>query len=91
MPRRDGTGPMGMGPMTGWGMGPCGWLAGRRGYGRDTGRRYGNFTEFYPTYPHERNLTKKEEVEILEDEAQYLEEELKDIKARLTKLRTRNK
>lgn len=23
MPRRDGTGPMGMGPMTGWGTGFC--------------------------------------------------------------------
>ena len=23
MPRFDGTGPAGMGPMTGWGMGPC--------------------------------------------------------------------
>lgn len=53
MPRRDGTGPVGNGPMTGWGMGPCedravrygaGFgpgpgrgLACRRGFGRGLG------------------------------------------------------
>ncbi|HOR57784.1 MAG TPA: DUF5320 family protein, partial [bacterium] len=31
MPRQDGTGPTGQGPMTGRGMGPCG---GGMGYGR---------------------------------------------------------
>ena len=43
MPAGDGTGPLGMGPMTGWGMGYCGgydapgwanWGPGRRFYGR---------------------------------------------------------
>ncbi|MBD3360477.1 hypothetical protein GF366_01600 [Candidatus Peregrinibacteria bacterium] len=33
MPRRDGTGPMGAGPMTGRGFGPCNKrFAGRAGY-----------------------------------------------------------
>ncbi len=35
MPGGDGTGPMGMGSMTGWGCGPCrraGWSGGGRGY-----------------------------------------------------------
>jgi hypothetical protein len=53
MPRRDGTGPMGVGPMTGRGLGWCtgvnaGWygagfglgLACRRGFGRWFGRGY---------------------------------------------------
>ncbi|HPX29397.1 MAG TPA: DUF5320 domain-containing protein [Sphaerochaeta sp.] len=36
MPYKDGTGPMGYGPMTGRGMGPC-----RREFGFGRGRRYG--------------------------------------------------
>ncbi len=38
MPRRDGTGPMGAGPASGWGAGPCG-----AGYGmnRPLGRGHG--------------------------------------------------
>jgi len=32
MPRFDGTGPMGQGPGTGWGMGPCGRGMARRFY-----------------------------------------------------------
>jgi hypothetical protein len=46
MPRRDRTGPMGEGPMTGWGYGHCsgnptpvhGGLGFSRGYGRGYGR-----------------------------------------------------
>jgi len=35
MPRRDGTGPMGYGPLTGWGLGSCrgGMYPRRFGYG----------------------------------------------------------
>jgi hypothetical protein len=38
MPRRDGLGPMGAGPATGWGAGPCG---GGYGMGRYPGRGRG--------------------------------------------------
>ncbi|MDD5099285.1 MAG: DUF5320 domain-containing protein, partial [Candidatus Colwellbacteria bacterium] len=38
MPRFDGTGPAGQGPMTGRGMGPCG-----RGFGRGRGCGFGRF------------------------------------------------
>lgn len=47
MPRRDGTGPMGLGSMTGRGLGSCTGanglgsglgLSGRRGFGRGFGR-----------------------------------------------------
>jgi len=44
MPRLDGTGPRGMGPLTGRGMGWCGgWRAGlgRGGWGRGLGRFFG--------------------------------------------------
>ena len=50
MPRRDGTGPMGNGPQTGWGDGYCADAPGSvnttqtmgRGFGRGSGRRRGN-------------------------------------------------
>lgn len=46
MPLRDKTGPLGKGPLTGRGMGPCGTGTGRpigpgRGLGRGMGRRSG--------------------------------------------------
>ena len=61
MPRRDRTGPMGAGPMTGWGTGDCAdqdaaspsgiiprWGYGRGGgFGRGAGRR-GRFQAFGP-------------------------------------------
>jgi len=83
MPRFDGTGPMGYGSGTGWGLGPCGGGAayGRRGFGRGLGwRRLGGY---YPAPV----ATKKEETEMLAEEADLLEEELKAIKSRLTQLK----
>ena len=78
MPRFDGTGPMGFGPGTGWGLGPCGagrdW---RRGLGRGFGHGFG-WRRFY---------SKGEESEILEKEAEELEKELKAIKKRLTEIK----
>ena len=46
MPGMDGTGPLGQGPMTGKGFGPCGGGAGGRGpigmgYGRGRGKGRG--------------------------------------------------
>ena len=73
MPRFDRTGPMGFGPRTGRGMGPCGYGA---GYGDGYGMGYGG-RRFY---------TKKEETEILEEEIGALEGELEAIKERLNEL-----
>ena len=85
MPRFDGTGPMGAGPGTGWGMGPCGAGMGwRRGFGRGFGWR-----RFWG-YPYRSQITEKEEKEILEQDAKDLEEELKAIKARLAELKGQN-
>lgn len=82
MPRYDGTGPLGLGPGTGWGLGPCGaGMAWRRGWGRGFGWR--RFWGYYPNFA----PTKKEETEILSEEAAVLEEELKAIKARLAELK----
>jgi len=68
MPKLDGTGPMGQGPMTGRGFGPCGGGA-RRGLGCRRGFGLGRF--FY---------SPKNQIQALEDEEKMLEEELKIIK-----------
>ncbi len=82
MPRFDGTGPWGLGPGTGWGLGPCGaGMALRRGWGRGFGWR-----RFWG-YPYQPELTKKEEKEWLEEELKNLKEEMKEIKARLSELK----
>ncbi len=83
MPRQNGTGPMGYGPGTGWGMGPCG---GGMGYGRRSGGRGLGWRRFWGYYP-APNMTKKEETDILSEEAQILEEELKAVKSRLDEIK----
>lgn len=76
MPGFDGTGPLGYGPRTGRGMGPCGLgLARGRGYGRGFGRRF-----YY-------SPSKKEEMEILEEDSQVLKEELGAIEDRIKELK----
>jgi len=57
-----------------------------RGYGRGLGWR--RFWGYGPSgYPYQPQITKKEEKEILEDEMTGLEEELKEIRARLSQLK----
>ena len=64
MPRGDGTGPLGLGPMTGRAAGYCAgyavpgfmnpWIGRRfrgRGGGRGFGRGFGYFAPFTPPYP----------------------------------------
>jgi hypothetical protein len=83
MPRFNGTGPLGTGPGTGWGMGPCGaGMSWRRGRGRGFGR-------FWGYGPYQFQVSKKEETEMLADEAELLEEELKTVKQRLAELRAK--
>ena len=78
MPRFDGTGPLGLGPRTGWGLGPCGFGL---GWGRGYGRGFGRFWRFGP------QITKKEEKEMLKEEVEILEDELKATKARISELK----
>ncbi len=78
MPKFDGRGPLGYGPDTGRGMGPC--MAGfncRRAMGRGFNRFWG----FGP------QITEKEEKKILEEEVGVLEDELKTVKDRLSQLK----
>ena len=63
MPRYSGTGPLGEGPMTGRGFGPCG-RGFRRGYGRCFG--FGN-------------IPKEDEKKLIEEEKKYLEQRLKEL------------
>ncbi len=82
MPRRNGTGPRGMGPMTGRGMGPCGGgyssgLGRGRGYGRVM---CGWFYDKYKAMPkNERKDLLKAEIEDLKQELKMVEEELKEL------------
>lgn len=91
MPRFNGTGPLGAGPGTGWGLGPCD-AAGRgwpRGHGRKRGWGHWGYGPWCcPGYQPE--ITKKEEKEMLKQEAELLEEELKTIKERLAGLKGKN-
>lgn len=81
MPVRDGTGPSGMGPMTGKGFGNCvgGMGMGRgRGRGMGLGRRCG-----FGGY---QNLTKEQESAMLKDTAEELQSSLDSVKKRIEEL-----
>ncbi|MFA5127135.1 MAG: DUF5320 domain-containing protein [Patescibacteria group bacterium] len=72
MARMDGTGPMGQGPMTGRGMGPCGGgiRAGWCGRGQGRGVGFGRFFR-----------SPKNQLQALEDEEKMLLKELEAVKA----------
>lgn len=80
MPGRNGTGPLGMGPLTGRGMGPCGRgyfsyrprLGLRYGYGRGYGY-YGPYP--YEPYPVDESIERA----FIEEEKAILEARLKGI------------
>jgi hypothetical protein len=86
MPRYDGTGPWGYGPMTGRGMGPCarGFRGGMGcrysgGWGQGWGRGMGGWWGYsQPVDP---------PAELLAERKRMLEEELKEIDALLSKER----
>ena len=82
MPRQDRTGPLGQGPMTGRGLGPCG-SGMRRGFGRGMGWRcWGRFPYAEPV-----TLTKDEEKKILEAELKEINLEKQDIEKRLKEIK----
>jgi len=96
MPGGNGTGPMGAGPMTGRGLGRCAGFAsggfGRglgmgRGFGRGNrfwARGYGNFAQFQPAAV----LTKEQQLQSLQQDAEIIEADLKDIKSQIEQLKT---
>ena len=85
MPRFDGTGPAGMGPMTGRGLGPCG--AGmKRGFGRGRGFGYGMMMGTYPWYGPMAKPTTQEEKEILKDQVEIMKDNLQAAEKRLSEI-----
>jgi hypothetical protein len=90
MPGFDGTGPMGMGPMTGGGRGFCS----PRGPGVSP-RRYSFFRRTpyaYPRHwaygfrPFAPRMTREQELEFLKSEAQALRDDLKELETEIGKL-----
>jgi len=97
MPQGDGTGPAGLGPMTGRGMGFCagfstpGFMNG--GFGRGFGRGRGFAWRARAIQPmliqqvQPVVRTKKQEKQFLEQELSALKEEMKEIEKRLKELK----
>jgi len=90
MPGFDGTGPRGMGPMTGGGRGYCAVAfnstgnlpLGRRGfYGRGGGRGFRNnwYAASFPV----RRASEEDEVTMLKEQADILKQQLEDIETRI--------
>ncbi len=79
MPYFDGTGPLGQGPLTGRGFGPCGLGLGRRrrfGPGRGLGRY------FWWRWPQ----IKEEKLKALDEYQKALQEELEDVQKEIREL-----
>lgn len=74
MPRLDKTGPRGQGPLTGRGMGPC-------GFGR--GRGWG----YFGGYGMRQFASPKNELAALENEEEMLKEELAAIHEEIVSLK----
>ena len=95
MPGFDGTGPMGMGPMTGGGRGFCNpWGIGAArasGFPRWTGYAYPYYgpRPFFPSAtPFTPQMSRKQEIDFLKNEAEALREQLKELEARMGQLST---
>jgi len=93
MPGFDGTGPMGMGPMTGVGRGFCsprgaGVVQGRYGFPRWTGYAYPHYGhgQFFPGAMPTPRMPREQEMEFLKGEAQAMRDELKEIETRIERL-----
>lgn len=86
MPAKDGTGPMGQGPLTGRGFGPCaGDMPVRRGFGQGFGRGFGRgfgyrrFAQVELTKEEKQKILKAELADI-DVEKQAIAKELKELK-----------
>jgi hypothetical protein len=93
MPGFDGTGPNGMGPMTGGGRGFCSpWGIGRRNYAFPRWSPYA-----YPRYgaygfrPFTPRMSREQELEFLKGQAEALRDELKQLETEIGKLSTEKK
>lgn len=100
MPGGDGSGPMGMGPMTGRAAGYCtgypapgfmGSIPGRA-FGRGFGRGFGGGRGWGGAYVHPYGFNPgpnpEQEAGMLKGQVEYLENALKEIKNRIAELET---
>jgi len=83
MPYFDGTGPQGMGPLTGRGMGAC---VGGMGFRRGMGRGFRRMVGFQRPWPVADTVDNEE---FLAQEEQYLKEELKAVQDEIKNLKNR--
>ena len=88
MPNKDRTGPLGQGPLTGRGLGPCGAGAGR-GFSRGMGQGFGRRAFAQPVAQEMQPvvLTKVEAEKILKADLTDLKNEMKEIEKRLKELK----
>lgn len=98
MPRNDGTGPMGNGPMTGWGSGFCADVnrpvvgRGRRfmgrglGCGSGRGMRYGLRSSYSSA-----SMSPQDEISFLKNQTDYIKNEMDSINARIHELESESK
>jgi hypothetical protein len=94
MPKFDGTGPLGMGPMTGGARGFCSpWGIRSASYPY---RRFPSMAYGYPYYgvapafpgniPFYPGMTKEQEIDFLKNQAQGIKSQLESIEARIQQL-----
>ena len=89
MPGFDGTGPGGMGPLTGGGRGFCGVRRGAVVPHTAYGFRYGSpyaYPAGYNYAPYSPQMSKDQELGLLKSEADLLKRELEAIEGRITQL-----
>ena len=94
MPGFDGTGPMGLGSMTGGGRGFCsprGMRANVRAYGIPRWRGYGYPYHVGGSYvpgiaPYAPQVSRDQEIGFLKQQAEAMRAELKEIEARIKEL-----
>lgn len=100
MPGGDGTGPRGMGPMTGRGAGFCtgystaGYANTVFGFGRGRGRGLGwrgAFANGYYENQYLREITPKQEAEALKSQAKIMQDEINAINERIKEIETVSK
>jgi hypothetical protein len=93
MPGFDGTGPMGMGPMTGGGRGFCSpWGISARGYNfpRQMPLAYPQYRP-YGSRPPIPQMSREQELEFLKDQAEALKDELQQLETDIEKLSAKKK
>ena len=96
MPYRDGTGPIGQGPLTGGGRGYCAGFANlersrihlgfRRGYGRGSGRGLGWGYGYRADFVQPPTMSKEQELELLKNQAASIQGTLQNIENRISEL-----